>query len=187
MTTWASSAAAHEFFGDSPFRLVGVSNTAQEFQLGSSDSLKCKKLEVEYSPASKSTTLALAIAKYVGCEYTHSGTTESVGVGVNGCEYILASGSLKETSANNFDEGQLTLECSSVLAFETAHCDIQFPAQSLSEYRWKNTDTASGAFASELFFRLSKMTYKIIGTGCGTSAANGEYQGTLEMGGVIVK
>jgi hypothetical protein len=188
MATWASPAVAHEFFGDSPFRLAGLSNVAQEFQLGSSDSLKCEKLEVEYSPASHSTQLALAIVKYEECKYTHSGTVESVGVGVNGCEYLLKSTSLIETSANNFDEGTLGIECSAVLAFETAHCGIQFPAQSpLSEFRWKNTNTASGLYASELFFRLSHITYKIIGTGCGSSGTNGEYHGTVELGGVIVK
>jgi hypothetical protein len=188
MTTWASSAVAHEFFGDSPFRLTGVSTTAQEFQLGSSDNLKCAKLEVAYSPASKSTQLALAISKYEGCKYTHSGTGEEVGVGVNGCEYVLNGPSLEEISVNLFEEGKFGLECKAVLAFETPHCDIQFPAQSpLSEYGWKNTDTTTGSFASELFFHATNVTYKIIGTGCGSGGTNGDYTGTVDVGGVIVK
>jgi hypothetical protein len=39
----------------------------------------------------------------------------------------------------------------------------------------------TGHYESDLHFKLSNLAYKIVGTGCGSSGSNGEYNGAMEV------
>ncbi len=186
----ATPAVGHEFYGDSPFALEAISNATQTFQLGSTDSLECSKLALTYSPAlGASSKLALVVNSYGSagkCIFNHSSVSEGAMMGTTGCEFVLGSSMLKERFANNFIDGTLGLECT--IGFETTSCGGRIlKNSSLSEFGWENINTVLGLYDSELFFDLGGMHYEIVGTGCGSSGTSGEYHGSIQLEGVIVK
>jgi hypothetical protein len=161
--TSAAPAAAHEFYGDSPFVLEATSSATQTFRLGSSDSLECSKLALTYSPAlGASSKLALAVKSYgrAGkCIFNHPFVSEEAGMGTSGCAFVLKSSMLKEAFANNFIDGTSGLECT--IGFETTHCGGRIVKNtSLSEFEWENIDTVLGSYESDLFFKLVGCTTK---------------------------
>jgi hypothetical protein len=194
LTLSAASAGAFEFHNEARFVTIDPTSYTQTFDVGSSNHVACKKLELEPQTATEKTTkLTLAIVKYGECKYTHSGTAEAATVeaGGSGCAYALKSLHLKEVPPSGFTEGELLFECptASEIRFTTSKCVVGIAGGQgpLLEYTWENLDITAGHYMSEADFRLKAIEYVISGTGCGSSGSNGEYVGAVVLSEIIVE